>query len=207
MNVLRLRSPLAAAGVDSIPEGTAIFAAAESLLGEDDEVKRAVLNGFLSGEGEFESIPCKLLSSIMFLMSSDTNFSDTRLLEVAQEPLRVPVAVSPAPVEEESDPQEEEHSTPAAAESTVGIGSVPVVGQSASSSFHFMQESELEAAQTPFEDGVEWVERSDAASHEAEQQTDVPPALNLEENTLVNGHIDESIPEVTTNIPSICPSV
>lgn len=177
LNVLRLRSPLAAAGVDSIPEGTAIFAAAESLLGEDDEVKRAVLNGFLSGEGEFESIPY------------------TRLLEVAQEPLRVPVAVSPAPVEEESDLQEEEHSTPAAAESTVGIGSVPVVGQSASSSFHFMQESELEAAQTPFEDGVEWVERSDAASHEAEQQTDVPPALNLEENTLVNGHIDESIPE------------
>lgn len=44
-------------------------------------------------------------------------------------------------------------------------GAIPTAG-----SFHFMQESELE---TPsFEDGAEWVERSDAAGHQE------PPVTN-----------------------------
>jgi hypothetical protein len=62
LTILRLRSLIAAAGVDSVPEGAAIFAAAEILLGEDEEAKLVVLNGFLTGEGEFESVPCKLLT-------------------------------------------------------------------------------------------------------------------------------------------------
>jgi hypothetical protein len=65
LTVFRLRSLLANAGVDSIPEGTAVFAATDILLGEDGEAKAAVLNGFLSGEGEFESVPCKPLSVII----------------------------------------------------------------------------------------------------------------------------------------------
>jgi len=62
LSILRLRSLIAAGGVDSVPEGAAIFAAADALLGEDVEAKNAVLNGFLSAEGEFASVPCTLLS-------------------------------------------------------------------------------------------------------------------------------------------------
>jgi hypothetical protein len=121
-------------------------------------------------------------------------------VEIAQEPLDAPAAAAPTVVEEVSEPEEEEEAppTPAPAEAAVGIGGVPM--QSSSSSFHFMQESELEAAQTPFEDGAEWVERSDAAVQEAEQQSNVPPPLDLEQTKLVNGHIDESLPEVIANI-------
>jgi hypothetical protein len=120
-------------------------------------------------------------------------------LEVALEPLITPAAVAPAPIEEASDPQEEEEPSTPPVESTAAIGGVPMV-QSSSGSFHFMQESELEAAQTPFEDGAEWVERSDAADHQVEQQNDVPPPLDLEETKLVNGDIEGSLPEVITNI-------
>jgi len=181
LTVLRLRSLLANAGVDSIPEGAAIYAATDILLGEDEEAKGAVLHGFLSGKGEFESV------------------SYVRLLEVAQEPLSVPAAATLELVEEASDPQEEEPTTPAA-ESVVTIGGVPMV-QSSSGSFHFMQESELEASQTPFEDGAEWVERSDAAGHHAEPQNHVPPALDLEETNLVNGHVEESPVEPPQTAP------
>ena len=107
----------------------------------------------------------------------------------------MPAAVAPEPVEEVSDPQEEEPSTPPPTESVVAIGGLPMV-QSSSGSFHFMQESELEASQTPFEDGAEWVERSDAADHQAEQRNHVPPALELEETNLVNGHMEDSLVEV-----------
>jgi hypothetical protein len=103
------------------------------------------------------------------------------------------------PVEEASDPQEEEPPIPEPAESAVAIGGVPAVPSSGS--FHFMQESELEAASTPFEDGAEWVERSDAAGHPAEQQGGAPAPLDLSEDTkLVNGHAEESLPEVIVSI-------
>lgn len=65
LNFLRLRSLFAAGGVELIPEGDAVFAATDILLGEDDEAKRTVLNGFLSREGEFESVPCKLQCSTL----------------------------------------------------------------------------------------------------------------------------------------------
>jgi hypothetical protein len=58
---------MAAAGVvDSVPEGAAVSAVTDILLGEDDEAKHAVLDGFLSGDGYFESVPCKLLLLIIF---------------------------------------------------------------------------------------------------------------------------------------------
>lgn len=113
-----------------------------------------------------------------------------------------PASVEEAPEPEELEEEEEEVVTPAPAEPTVAIGGVPMV-QSSSGSFHFMQESELEAAQTPFEDGAEWVERSEAVQEE--QQNDVPPALDLQEPTLVNGHIEETFPEVIV-YPSSDPS-
>lgn len=62
MNLLRFRSIFAASDIDTVPEGAAIFAAAEILLGEDDEAKHAVLTGFLLGKGEFESFPCTFRS-------------------------------------------------------------------------------------------------------------------------------------------------
>lgn len=131
-------------------------------------------------------------------MNFGNRSADTRLLEVAQEPPSAPVAATPMPVEEVLDPQEEEEPpVPATAESAVAIGGVPAV--STSGSFHFMQESELEAS-TPF-DGAEWVERSDAAGHSAEQQGGPPAPLDLaEDSKLVNGHTEESLPEVFANI-------
>jgi len=113
---------------------------------------------------------------------------------MAQEPFSAPAAIEPTPVEEASESQEEEPSTPAPVEPDVTIGGVPMV-QSSSGSFHFMQESELEATPTVFEDGAEWVEHS-AVDHPVEQQDGVPPPLDLEDTKLVNGHIEESLPEV-----------
>lgn len=40
-------------------EAPAVFAAGESLLGADPDRKAEVIRGFLSGEGEFQSIPCE----------------------------------------------------------------------------------------------------------------------------------------------------
>lgn len=42
-------------------EAVAVFSAVENLLGADLDKKAEVISGFLSGEGEFQSIPCKFV--------------------------------------------------------------------------------------------------------------------------------------------------
>jgi hypothetical protein len=58
LDVLRLRSLLAAGELESFSESAAILAAGGVLLSENSESRQAVLNGFLSGAGEFEGVPC-----------------------------------------------------------------------------------------------------------------------------------------------------
>ncbi|KAJ7925264.1 hypothetical protein B0H13DRAFT_2314765 [Mycena leptocephala] len=85
-----------------------------------------------------------------------------RLLEITQISLSPPRAVTPV---EENSP--EVAAEAAEAEAVVDLSaSIQSVGVPASSSFDFMQASELE---TPFEDNAEWVERSDAVGHPEEQ--------------------------------------
>lgn len=142
---------------------TAIFAVSDILLGDNAETKQAVLNGFLYRYGDFEGV------------------SYSRLAEITHEVLNLPRA--PTSVEE---PVEEILQDLSASQSTldsqadVTIGGVPP-SMTASSSFHFMQASELE---TPsFEDNVEWVERQD--SMDPEEQVQVPEAAVP---ASVNGH-------------------
>lgn len=93
---------------------------------------------------------------------------------------------APTPAEEdvpEAEPVDEEVPAPSV-EPDVAVAGVPPI--TPSGSFHFMQASELEA--TPFEDGAEWVDRSDAAEHQAEP---TPQPVVPEENAL-NGHIEGS---------------
>lgn len=95
---------------------------------------------------------------------------------------------APTPVEEsvEEEEEAEEAADPPASEPDVSVAGLPAVPTTGS--FHFMQASELEAA--PFEDGAEWVERSDATEHVAEPQP-------LEQEA-PNGHTEESDPVVMT---------
>ncbi|KAJ8076801.1 hypothetical protein PM082_001224 [Marasmius tenuissimus] len=99
------------------------------LLGEDSQHKHETLKGFLSREGSFEDVPYERLLSITHQV-------------LAPRP--------PAPVNAPS----EEPSTETGAEPAVPADAVPVAK---SSSFHFLQASEIE---TPsFEHNTEWVER------------------------------------------------
>jgi hypothetical protein len=110
-----------------------------------------------------------------------SHIPDARLLEITQISLSPPRAVTPV---EENSP--EVAAEAAEAEAVVDLSaSIQSVGVPASSSFDFMQASELE---TPFEDSAEWVERSDAVGHQEEQV--VEP---------VNGHVlpDEPLATVT----------
>lgn len=96
---------------------------------------------------------------------------DTRLLSIAQSFLNpprepTPLPVEPEPVEAEAAPVEEP---------VAGIpGSLNV-----SSSFHFMQASELEAP--TFEDGAEWVEKPDEEPNGvSEEQPQVAENVTIE---------------------------
>ncbi|KAK1236464.1 hypothetical protein PQX77_000300 [Marasmius sp. AFHP31] len=99
------------------------------LLGEDGQHKHETLKGFLSQEGSFEDVPYERLLSITHQV-------------LAPRP--------PTPVNAPS----EEPSTEIDTEPAVAADAVPVAK---SSSFHFLQASEIE---TPsFEHNTEWVER------------------------------------------------
>ncbi|RDB16820.1 hypothetical protein Hypma_002371 [Hypsizygus marmoreus] len=171
LDVLRLHSLLAAGQIESFPESSALFAAVDLLLGRDVDSKQTVLNGLLSGEGELEGV------------------SYSQLIETTRAQLNPPRA--PTPVEEE-EPEAAEAPAPVASEPDVAITPAPVLPTTGS--FHFMQESELEGPS--FEDGAEWVERSDAADHIEEPQA-VSPALDVEQEPVTtNGHIEEAVPEI-----------
>ncbi|KAG6902099.1 hypothetical protein C0995_004279 [Termitomyces sp. Mi166 len=155
LDLLRLRSLLAAGQHEPFTESGVVFVAGDVLLGDDADIKQTVLSGLLSGK-------------------------DSHLLEVTEAQLhpRVPTPVVEPPVEEVV--LEADDSAPVA-----GVPAIP-----ASGSFHFMQESELEA--TSFERGAEWVERPDAVEQPAEPETapvTVPQPLELEEEA-PNGHVE-----------------
>ncbi|KAF8070001.1 hypothetical protein FPV67DRAFT_1485758 [Lyophyllum atratum] len=176
LDVLRLRSSLTSGQLESFPESGSIFVASDILLGDDTDSKEAVLNGLVSGKGALEGV------------------TYAHLLEVTRTQLNPRAAT---PVEEETDAVAEVEAEVEVAEpevvADISVGGVPVVPSTGG--FHFMQASELES--TSFEDGAEWVERTDAAGHvaESEQQQSVPQALKLEQEA-PNGHIDASIPDV-----------
>lgn len=43
-------------------EASAVLSAIEALIGSDAEKKTDIINGFLTGEGSYQDIPCKLLT-------------------------------------------------------------------------------------------------------------------------------------------------
>ena len=141
-----------------------IVATCNLLLGDETEHKQSVLSGFLTGQGDYDGVPCTLTETMFDVCLRQ--FPDTRLHDIVHIYLN-PVQ-APTPVPEE--PPEEIQ--PLEASDITEPGSVPPGGASSiSGSFHFMQASELEGG--PFEN-AEWVERADAAVQE-----DVPdPTAN-----------------------------
>lgn len=110
--------------------------------------------------------------------------ADGRLLEITHLYLSLPREATPLS-EDPVEPAANEEDISASQASIVGSESeaVPLAasgGLPGSGSFHFMQASEIE---TPFEDNVEWVEKTDA-----EEPT---PARHMESATEVvaSGHV------------------
>ncbi|KAK7472486.1 hypothetical protein VKT23_000601 [Stygiomarasmius scandens] len=158
---LRLRSVIANGEADVTAFGVsqneidAIFAVSDSLVGVGSEDKESIVNGLLSGDGEYGGV------------------SFSRLLEIARVAF-VPPSPAPAPVTEAAEPEEQQEQ-PAPApivHSEVVVGSVPL---STSGSFHFMQASELES---PSFDSAEWVEPSEAVETLASQTFAPAPETN-----------------------------
>ncbi|KAL4078505.1 hypothetical protein V8B97DRAFT_1937661 [Scleroderma yunnanense] len=114
-------------------EGSAIFRTCEILVGEECDTKQAVISGFLTGQGDINGV------------------AYARLLEVVQSflnPLREP---TPLPDPTPDTPEPEVDNAPD--EPVSGIpDTLPV-----SSSFRFVQASELDTSET----SAEWVEKQD----------------------------------------------
>ncbi|GLB45084.1 hypothetical protein LshimejAT787_1901620 [Lyophyllum shimeji] len=178
LDVLRLRSLLTGGQFEPFRESGAVFVAGDILLGDDADSKQAVLSGLLSGQGELEGV------------------TYTHLIEATRAHLQPRI---PTPVPEEV-AAPETHAAPVTdSVADVTVGGVPLVPTTGS--FHFMQASELESSS--FEDGAEWVERSEAAEQhvvEVEQTQSVPQPLNLEQET-PNGHITAPLPDVPQSAP------
>ncbi|TDL24134.1 hypothetical protein BD410DRAFT_109293 [Rickenella mellea] len=143
----------------------AVFTAAGILHGPESEAKQEVVHGFLVGEGEMDGI------------------SYVRLLEITENHVNPP-PVEPTEPEAEAEsaevdiPHQDTDVEEPPASSTedgqqvgedhgnvsVSASATSAAGLAASTSFHFMQESELENDAANFENGAEWVEKEDAQS-------------------------------------------
>ncbi|KAK0455457.1 uncharacterized protein EV420DRAFT_1553762 [Desarmillaria tabescens] len=169
---LRFRSLLASG--DLLPlqlsqeEVNLVFSACDVLLGEDGASKNVVVTGLLTGSGEYEGTP----------------FS--HLLEIANNGLH-PRPPTPAPEEPEVSAPDRPDSPISTATEPAPVSGVPGL-PATSSSFHFMQASELESPS--FESGAEWVERADAI----EPTTEEPVQGEIPEVVAANGH-SEAQPE------------
>ncbi|CAA7260598.1 unnamed protein product [Cyclocybe aegerita] len=142
LHIFRLRSLLSTGALAiAEPEFTAIHAVTEALVAEDGEHKQAVLNGLLRGSGELNGV------------------SYSRLLAITQEALNPPRA--PTPPQEYVEEQTLTEPT-TEAEPDIAVTGLPT--GTMSSSFRFIQESEIET--TSFEEGAEWVEKADAGHEE-----------------------------------------
>ncbi|KAI9461220.1 hypothetical protein BJY52DRAFT_1117162 [Lactarius psammicola] len=115
-------------------EISVLLAAAEQLLGEESEVRRVLIRGLLSGEGEFQGI------------------SHSRFLDLAHA-FANPPAEPDSAVSEDPTPEPE---VPGPSEEQPDVPVTDLGGQtSTSAGFHFMQESELDNA--GLEDSQGWV--------------------------------------------------
>jgi len=169
LDLLRLRSSLASGLLDissvaDAAEAAALCSAADAVISEDDERKQAAVTGLLFG-GDFDGVACEphILNPVNYVL---TKIADSRILEITQLAFIPPRA--PTPPQQEEEVVEEEQ--PVLATSVVETEpEVPVAGIPAStmsSSFRFIQDSEIEAPS--FEESAEWIERSDAVGHEEE---------------------------------------
>ncbi|KAF8552515.1 hypothetical protein OG21DRAFT_1477706 [Imleria badia] len=186
LTLLRLRSVFASGDVPPVAlefddgEGSAIFTACDALLGEDTDLKNTTLSGFLSGEGDLNGV------------------SYTRMLSIVQSFLNPPREPTPLPAEPEREPVETE----------VTPVDEPVAGipgsSNASSSFHFMQASELE---TPtFENSTEWVEKPEEEDPNGvpEEQPQVVENVSVEPvETISTQPIDWADADEEGGLPSI----
>lgn len=131
---------------------------------------------------------CEFCLFLFHLVLTILSSSDSHLLEVIEAQLhpRVPTPVVEHPVEEAAPVADD----PAP---VAGVPAIPTTG-----SFHFMQESELEAAS--FEDGAEWVERPSAVEHPTEPEVAPSSVSQPLEQEVSNGHVEAAQPPVC----SIC---
>ncbi|KAF8893392.1 hypothetical protein BD779DRAFT_1620446 [Infundibulicybe gibba] len=181
LSFLRLRALLASGDLDASTismdnaEAAAVFVAGDVLLGEDNDRKQAAVHGFLFNTGDFEGIPY------------------SRLLEITHHGLNPPRTPTPVPEEPETIEEQQDPPAPSTVESEPDAPVAGVPGAiSTSGSFHFMQESELE--NPTFEDGAEWVERSDAQAENAQL-----PSVAGEVAT--NGDIQPPPSDVPIDVP------
>ncbi|KDQ57584.1 hypothetical protein JAAARDRAFT_69680 [Jaapia argillacea MUCL 33604] len=117
-------------------ENAAIVALSEALLSEERERRHDALTGLLTSEGEFQGVPFSRFLDINHLYQNPAPLSEPEQEE--EEPIVVEVVL------EQSAGDEEEGGVP-----DVSVSGVPPY-VSTTGSFHFMQDSELEAS--PLED-------------------------------------------------------
>ncbi|KAF8577303.1 hypothetical protein K439DRAFT_1664273 [Ramaria rubella] len=184
LSLLRLSSLLAASDPTTFTltidekERHALYITAETLLGFECPKKAEVVSGLLHGHGDIDGVAYE------------------RLWEVVEAHRNPPVEREPTPIPEEPVQPEAEIHQPVAVEAVsvlvtatepVSGASEAVVAAASSGSFHFMQESELEASS--FEHGAEWVEKPE------ESEVVETPAPVLAGDAL------ESLAAIDTGIP------
>ncbi|KAH9057325.1 hypothetical protein EDB87DRAFT_1631967 [Lactarius vividus] len=141
LHFLRLHASLSARHSSISPLGLGdseipiILAAAERLLGEESDVRRLLIRGLLTGEGEFQGVPHSRFLDLAHAFVSPPAEPDSAAPEVRE------------PEPEVHEPSEEQPDVPVA-----DLG-----GQtSTTAGFHFMQASELDSA--GLEESQEWVD-------------------------------------------------
>jgi len=191
-DLLRLRSLLNSGAVDASTladpsEISALFSLSDILVGDDAERRRSCLDGLLRGAGDFGGVSCTSPRRQLWESSDPVSYKnplDARLLAMAHQPLSVPRVISPPPEEfmedqppvpsvngTEEEEEEEEEGPP--------VTGVPNPSASMTGSLLFIQKSEIEAS---FEEGAEWVEKSDATGHEGEaRNTNEEPEIAVAE--------------------------
>ncbi|KAF8639510.1 hypothetical protein AX17_001415 [Amanita inopinata Kibby_2008] len=183
LNLLRIRSLLASGELDTLTlsleheEGSAVFSVADTLLGDDEEKKKAVIDGFLQGSGDFNGIPY------------------TRLIEITHGELTVPRALTPPPAEPAFADEPEVQITETVESTSVVAVDVTVTGApapvSASKGFSFVQESEIEESQVV--EGEGWTDEA-------------PPAQDQpSEQEVLNGHAEQALAAEEQVLESIPP--
>jgi hypothetical protein len=173
-------------------ESAAVFSAAELLLGEEGESKQAVLNGLLSGHGNFQGTTCKLVPSVP--LSALTLHTDAHLFEITElflNPRRNPTPVLDQIVTTEDTAVPESLIASTVVDDPETAPVIPSGGPTGSGSFHFMQASEIDTHS--FEENAEWVEKPDTEGSPHSQEVNLASP---------NGHADSegSVPVTTEEV-------